>query len=164
MHRGYNTARYRDKLALARREIPDLSVSTDIIVGFPGETEDDFAATLDMVAESRFDQAFMFIFSPRPGTRAAAMEDQFVPHQIIQERFDRLVELQGQISLELNTAMVGRVVEVLAEGPSKKDEEVASTRTRGGKMVHVPGRLRPGTFLDVLVKSAAPHHLIGHPA
>ena len=163
MHRGYNTARYRDKLALARREIADLSVSTDIIVGFPGETEDDFAATLDMVAEARFDQAFMFIFSPRPGTRAAEMVDQFVPHQVIQERFDRLVALQEQISLELNTAMVGRVVEVLAEGPSKKDEEVAATRTRGGKMVHVPGRLRPGTFLDALITSAAPHHLIGHP-
>jgi tRNA-2-methylthio-N6-dimethylallyladenosine synthase len=104
----------------------------------------------------------MFIFSARPGTRAAAMEDQFVPHEVVQERFDRLVALQGQISLETNTAMVGRVVEVLSEGPSKKDAEVVASRTRGGKMVHVPGRLSPGTFLDVLVTSAAPHHLIGH--
>lgn len=163
MHRGYNTARYREKLALARREIPDVSVSTDIIVGFPGETEDDFGATLAMVDEARFDQAFMFIFSPRPGTRAATMVDDFVPHDVVQERFDRLVDLQNRISLELNMAMVGKVVEGLAEGPSRKDERVASTRTRGGKLVHVPGVYRPGTFLDVLVTSAAPHHLIGHP-
>jgi tRNA-2-methylthio-N6-dimethylallyladenosine synthase len=163
MHRGYNTARYREKLALARREIDDLSVSTDIIVGFPGETEEDFEATLALVAEARFDQAFMFIFSPRPGTRAFAMDDLFVAQPVIQERFDRLVALQNRISLELNAAMVGRVVEVLAEGPSRKDEEVATTRTRGGKTVHVPGRFRPGTFFDARIKSAAPHHLMGHP-
>ncbi len=163
MHRGYNTARYREKLALARREIPDLSVSTDIIVGFPGETEEDFAATLAMVAEARFDQAFMFIFSPRPGTRAAEMTDRFVPHEVVQERFERLVELQNRISLELNREMVGKVFEGLAEGPSKKDENVAATRTRGGKLLHVPGQYRPGTFLDVMVTSAAPHHLMGHP-
>ena len=163
MHRGYNTARYREKLALARREIAGLSVSTDIIVGFPGETEEDFAATLALVAEERFDQAFMFIFSPRPGTRAAEMVDQFVPHDVIQERFDRLVDLQSRISLELNQAMVGQVFEGLAEGPSRKDEEVAATRTRGGKLVHVRGHYRPGTFLDLLITSAAPHHLIGHP-
>ena len=83
MHRGYNTARYWEKLSLARAKIPDLSVSTDIIVGFPGETEEDFAATLALVAEARFDQAFMFIFSPRPGTRAAEMTDHFVPHEVI---------------------------------------------------------------------------------
>ena len=163
MHRGYNTARYREKLALARREIPGLAVSTDIIVGFPGETEDDFAATLSLMADERFDQAFMFIFSPRPGTRAAEMTDRFVPPDVIQERFERLVALQSQISLELNQALVGRVVEALAEGPSRKDGEVATTRTRGGKVVHVRGQYRPGTFLDVLVTSAAPHHLIGHP-
>jgi len=163
MHRGYNTARYREKLALARREIAGLSVSTDIIVGFPGETEEDFAATLALVAEACFDQAFMFIFSPRPGTRAAEMVDQFVPHDVIQERFNRLVDLQGRISLELNQAMVGEMVEGLAEGPSRKDGEVAATRTRGGKLVHVQGSYKPGTFLDLLVTSAAPHHLIGHP-
>jgi len=91
------------------------------------------------------------------------MQDLFVPHEVIQERFDRLAALQNRISLELNLEMLGRVVEVLAEGPSRKDEEVASTRTRGGKLVHVPGRFRPGTFLDALVTAAAPHHLIGQP-
>ena len=103
----------------------------------------------------------MFIFSPRPGTRAATMVDQFIPPEVIQERFDRLVLLQNRVSLELNQAMVGTVVEGLAEGPSKKDQEVAATRTRGGKLVHVPGRYEPGTFLDMLITSAAPHHLIG---
>jgi tRNA-2-methylthio-N6-dimethylallyladenosine synthase len=144
--------------------IPGLSLSTDIIVGFPGETEEDFAATLAIVEDVRFDQAFMFIFSPRPGTRAAEMSDQFISPEVIQERFDRLVDLQNQISLELNREMVGCVFDALAEGPSRKDENVASTRTRGGKLVHVPGRYKPGTFLDVLVTSAAPHHLIGQPA
>ena len=163
MHRGYNIARYKEKLALARREIDDLSISTDIIVGFPGETEEDFEATLELVAEARFDQAFMFIFSPRPGTRAFGMQSLFVPHEVIQERFDRLVALQNRISLELNTAMIGRVVEVLAEGPSRKDQGVATTRTRGGKVVHVPGHFNPGTFIDAQLTSAAPHHLIGHP-
>ena len=163
MHRGYNTARYREKLSLARREIPGLSVSTDVIVGFPGETEEDFSATLALMAEARFDQAFMFIFSPRPGTRAATMVEQFVPHDVIQERFDRLVALQNRISLELNLAMVGQVVEGLAEGPSRKNEDVAATRTRGGKLVHIPGVYPPGTFVDILVTSAAPHHLIGQP-
>jgi tRNA-2-methylthio-N6-dimethylallyladenosine synthase len=91
------------------------------------------------------------------------MANRFVPQDVIQQRFDRLVALQNQISLELNLAMIGHVVEALAEGPSRKDEEVATTRTRGGKVVHVRGRYRPGTFLDVQVTSAAPHHLIGHP-
>ncbi|MGH8927725.1 MAG: tRNA (N6-isopentenyl adenosine(37)-C2)-methylthiotransferase MiaB [Acidimicrobiia bacterium] len=163
MHRGYNVARYRERLAMARRMIPGLAVSTDIIVGFPGETDDDFASTLEVVEEARFDQAFMFIFSPRPGTRAAEMTDRFVPHGVVQERFERLVELQGRISLELNREMVGKQVEVLAEGPSRKDPEVATTRTRGGKLVHVPGVYRPGAFLEVVVGKAAPHHLIGRP-
>ncbi len=117
-----------------------------------------------MVAESRFDQAFMFIFSPRPGTRAAAMEDQFVPHEIIQERFDRLVALQGRISLELNTAMVGQggrgagrgaIEERTRKWPPPGPGEARWCTSLGG--------FRPGTFLDVLVTSAAPHHLIGHP-
>ncbi len=163
MNRGYTRARYLELVDALREAEPAMAFSTDIIVGFPGETEDDFAATLSLMAEERFDQAFMFIFSPRPGTRAAEMTDRFVPPDVIQERFERLAALQSQISLELNQALVGRVVEVLAEGPSRKDEEVATTRTRGGKVVHIRGQFRPGTFLDVLVTSAAPHHLIGHP-
>ncbi len=101
---------------MARRIIPDLAVSTDIIVGFPGETEDDFQATLDVVAAARFDQAFTFQYSPRSGTPAATMEGQ-IDKPVVQERFDRLVALQNQISLEKNEESVGRIEEVLVEGP-----------------------------------------------
>jgi tRNA-2-methylthio-N6-dimethylallyladenosine synthase len=161
MHRGYNRRKYTERLAMAREIIPGLAVSTDIIVGFPGESEEDFELTLEMVEEARFDQAFMFIFSPRPGTRAAEMVDRFVPEEVIQERFSRLVDLQNRISLERNQEMVGQRVEVLGEGPSRKRPEVATTRTRGGKVVHVTGEIPSGTFLDVEIEDAAAHHLVG---
>jgi tRNA-2-methylthio-N6-dimethylallyladenosine synthase len=164
MHRGYNRRRYTERLAMARETIPGLAVSTDIIVGFPGETDEDFDMTMEVVEEARFDQAFMFIFSPRPGTAAARMTDDFVPSEVIQERFGRLVETQNRISAERNEEMVGRVVEVLSEGPSKKKASVATTRTRTGKLVHVDGSLRSGDFLDVRIDSAAMHHLVGSPA
>lgn len=161
MRRGYTTERYLEKLALARELIPELSVSTDIIVGFPGETESEFQATLDLVREVRFDSAFMFIFSPRPGTRAASMVDEFVPGEMISERFGRLVAIQNDSSLACNQMMVGQSYEVLSEGPSRKDPNVATTRTRGGKPVHVPGQLAPGEFRHAEIVSAAPHHLFG---
>jgi tRNA-2-methylthio-N6-dimethylallyladenosine synthase len=163
MHRGYNRKKYADRLAMARATIPGLAVTTDIIVGFPGETEDDFAATLEVVEESRFDQAFMFIFSPRPGTAAAGMTDQFVPHEVITERFNRLTELQNRISGEKNAEVTGSRVEVLSEGPSRKNPDVATTRTRTGKVVHVAGHHREGAFFEVVIESAHPHHLIGRP-
>jgi tRNA-2-methylthio-N6-dimethylallyladenosine synthase len=163
MHRGYNVERYMDRLELARRLVPDLSVSTDIIVGFPGETEADFQMTLDVVEAARFDQAFMFLFSPRPGTDAAGYVGEFVDAAVAQQRFDRLLELQSRISLERNLAQVGRRVEVLAEGPSKKDPAVATTRTRGGRVVHVNGVFTPGSFFDVEITAAAKHHLVGSP-
>jgi tRNA-2-methylthio-N6-dimethylallyladenosine synthase len=163
MHRGYHRRKYMERLAMARDIIPGLAVSTDIIVGFPGETDDDFEMTMEVLEEARFDQAFTFIFSPRPGTRAATMSDQFVAEDVIQERFNRLVETQNRISRERNTEQVGKTVEVLSEGPSRKDEEVATTRTRTGKVVHVPGRHPAGSFLDVRLDSAAMHHLVGTP-
>ena len=161
MHRGYNRAKYMDRLAMAREIIPGLGVSTDVIVGFPGETDEDFEMTIQVVEEARFDQAFMFIFSPRPGTRAAEMTDDFVPRQAIKERFDRLVETQMRISLERNQEVVGDTFEVLSEGPSKKDQAVATTRTRSGKVVHVEGSHPAGSFLAARIESAAPHHLTG---
>jgi len=161
MHRGYHRRKYMDRLAMARETIPGLAVSTDVIVGFPGETDDDFALTMEVVEEARFDQAFMFKFSPRPGTAAAEMADRFVPDEVIQERFERLAESQNRISGERNAAMVGSTVEVLSEGPSKKNAEVATTRTRSGKVVHVDGRHPSGAFLDVRVETAAMHHLVG---
>ena len=161
MHRGYNRSRYFDRLQLARGTIPGLAVTTDIIVGFPGETEEDFDATMDVVESARFDAAFMFIFSSRPGTAAAEMKDDFVDPDAIQRRFDRLADVQNRISGELNQELVGVTLEVLAEGPSKKDPDMATTRTRTGKVVHVPGHIPPGTFLDVEITRAHQHHLVG---
>jgi len=161
MHRGYNRKKYAERLAMARDVIPGLAVSTDIIVGFPGETEDDFAQTLAMVEEARFDSAFMFIFSPRPGTAAAGLTDQFIPDEVITERFARLAELQNRISGDRNDEMVGKRVEVLSEGPSRKDPDVATTRSRTGKVVHVRGDHPAGSFLDVVVDKAHQHHLLG---
>ncbi len=160
MHRGYTRNKYMDRLAMARDTIPGLSVSTDIIVGFPGESDDDFALTMAVVEEARFDQAFMFIFSPRPGTAAAEMVDEFVPDEVIRERFARLVETQNRISAEINSGLVGSTLEVLGEGPSKRPG-MATTRTRTGKVVHVPGDVSPGTFLDARIDSSAQHHLLG---
>jgi tRNA-2-methylthio-N6-dimethylallyladenosine synthase len=160
MHRGYNQDRFMSRLEMARRIVPDLSVSTDIIVGFPGETEDDFEATLGVVAAARFDQAFTFQYSARPGTVAATMPDH-VEKAVVQERFERLVALQTRISLETNEAMIGRVEEALVEGPSKKDPAVLSARTRGNKLVHVADNHEAGTYLQVEITKAAPHHLLG---
>jgi tRNA-2-methylthio-N6-dimethylallyladenosine synthase len=163
MHRGYNRSKYTERLAMAREMIAGLAVTSDIIVGFPGETEEDFTATLEVMEEARFDQAFMFIFSPRPGTAAAGMTDEFVPHEVITERFARLAELQNRISGERNAELTGSRAEVLSEGPSRKNPDVATTRTRTGKVVHVPGSHPEGTFFEVAIESAHPHHLIGRP-
>jgi tRNA-2-methylthio-N6-dimethylallyladenosine synthase len=163
MHRGYNRRKYMERLAMARETIPGLAVSSDIIVGFPGESDEDFDLTMEVVEEARFDQAFTYIFSPRPGTRAALMTEQFVPAGLIQERFARLVEAQNRISSERNQETVGTRMSVLTEGPSKKRSDVATTRSRTGKLVHVEGVYSPGTFIDVKIDSAAQHHLIGSP-
>ncbi len=164
MHRGYHRRKYMERLGMAREMIPGLAVSTDIIVGFPGETDEDFELTMEVIEEARFDQAFMFIFSPRPGTAAAKMTDRFVSDDVIQKRFQRLVETQNRISHERNLEMVGSTAEVLSEGPSKKRPEVATTRTRTGKLVHVDGHHPAGTFFDAHITDAGQHHLLGRPA
>lgn len=163
MHRGYTAEKYLERLAMARDVIDGLAVSTDFIVGFPGETEDDFQATLDLAREAAFDQAFMFIFSPRPGTAAADMADEFVDPDVVQNRFQRLMEIQTANGLASNRRDVGTVMELLAEGPSKKDPAVATTRTRTGKVVHVPGTMTPGTFLSAEITDATQHYLVGSP-
>jgi tRNA-2-methylthio-N6-dimethylallyladenosine synthase len=170
MRRGYTAERYLTRLAAARAAVEDLAVTTDIIVGFPGETEDDFADTLAVVAEAEFDSAYTFVFSPRPGTRAAAMEDAFVDPDVIADRFDRLVKVVERSALRRNQARIGRTEEVLVEGPSRRDPEVLTGRTRQGKPVHfapnADGAARsgtgPGAFCDVEVTGAAPHHLVGN--
>ncbi len=160
MHRGYTAERFLKRLEMMRNIVANLAASTDVIVGFPGETEEDFQATLAVMATARFDNAFMFQFSPRPGTPAADMEDQ-VPSDIVQNRFERLVELQNKITYERNSDQVGRIEEVMVEGPSKRDSQVVTTRTRGNRIVHVVGVWEPGTLLTVEITRAAPHYLEG---
>ena len=162
MQRGYTPERFLEKLRLAEATIPGLATSTDVIVGFPGETEADFQATLDVVQEARFDGAYMFIYSRRPGTPAAAMADQ-VDREVASERFTRLAALQQRISLEKNTALIGTTVELLSEGTSRKDPGMISARTRTNKVVHVAGVRPSGTFLEARIDRAAPSHLIGTP-
>ncbi len=158
MQRSYRRERYLEWLERIRAAIPGIAVSTDIIVGFPGETEEDFGETLDLVRRARFDQAYTFQYSPRPGTRAATMEEQ-VPKPVVQERFDRLVALQEAIALEGMRAQVGSTAEVLVEGTGRKGRTQGRTRTN--RLVHLDGEHAPGTFLDARIVAAHPHHLDG---
>jgi tRNA-2-methylthio-N6-dimethylallyladenosine synthase len=160
MRRSYRSARYLGWLERIRESIPEVAVTTDIIVGFPGEIEEDFGATLDVVERARFDHAYTFQYSPRPGTRAGTMPDQ-IPKDVVQERFDRLVALQERIALEKMGAMRGRTLEVLIEGTGRKGG--VQGRTRTNKVVHLPGEIPAGTFLHARVVSAHPHHLVGEP-
>jgi len=158
MHRSYRRERYLGWLERIREAIPDIAVSTDIIVGFPGETEEDFRDTLDVVRRARFDQAYTFQYSPRPGTRAAEMDGQ-LDKPVVQERFERLIALQESIALERMREQVGSSVEVLIEGIGRKGG--AQGRTRTNRVVHVGGDHLPGTFLDARIVGAHPHHLDG---
>ena len=161
MHRGYTAGRYLERLDAARAAVPDLAVTTDLIVGFPGETDDDFERTLEVVAEAEYDSAYTFVFSPRPGTEAAAMVDEFVPDDVIAARFERLRVVVERSALAGHVARVGRTEEVLVEGPSKKDPAVTTARTRQNKLVHFSGQLPAGAYATVHVTGAAPHHLRG---
>lgn len=163
MHRGYTGERYLEKLAEARRVVPDLAVSTDIIVGFPGETEDDFERTLEVAAAAEYDYAYTFIFSPREGTEAATMVDQFVDPAVVAERFQRLRIVVERAAVQKHHARIGRIEEVLVEGPSKKDPGVISGRTAQNKLVHFPAStpLRTGAYATVEIVSAASHFLTG---
>ena len=162
MRRGYTAERYLERLAAARAAVEDLAVTTDIIVGFPGETEADFAQTLAVAAEARYDSAYTFIFSPRPGTRAASMPEHFVDPAVVAERFERLTVVIERSALLAHRARIGREEEVLVEGPSKKDPAVLTGRTRQGKLVHFAGAgIAPGRFARVEITGAAPHHLTG---
>ncbi|MGZ8610982.1 MAG: tRNA (N6-isopentenyl adenosine(37)-C2)-methylthiotransferase MiaB [Actinomycetota bacterium] len=158
MQRSYRRDRYLAWLERIREAVPGIAVSTDVIVGFPGETEDDFRQTLDAVARARFDQAYTFQYSPRPGTRAATMADQ-LPKGVVQERFERLVALQEAVSLERMTAQVGTEVEVLVEGRGRKGR--VQGRTRTNRLVHLDGEHVPGSFVRARVVAAHPHHLDG---
>ena len=163
MHRGYTAERYLERLAAARAAIDDLAVTTDIIVGFPGETDDDFERTLEVAAEAAYDSAYTFIYSPRPGTEAAERVDDFVPADVVAERFERLRIVVERSGLAKHEARVGRVEEVLVEGPSRKDPDVLTGRTRQNKLVHFAAGADPtrAATPTVRVTGAAPHHLRG---
>jgi tRNA-2-methylthio-N6-dimethylallyladenosine synthase len=164
MRRGYTAGSYLERLAAARAAIPDLAVTTDIIVGFPGETDRDFERTLAVVAEAEYDSAYTFLFSPRPGTRAAAMTDQAVPAEVAAERFAQLKVVVERSALAKHRSRVGRIEEVLIEGPSKRDPSVLTGRTRQNKLVHFAASEHApaaGTLALVQVTTAAPHHLGG---
>ena len=167
MRRSYRSKRFLGILDRVRERIPHAAITTDIIVGFPGETEEDFQETLRVVEESRFSSAFTFQYSIRPGTPAATMPGQ-VPKEIVQERFERLVALQDDMSLAENRAQVGRSVEVLvaaAEGRKAEQTERLSGRAEDGRLVHFrvgeeDERPRPGDFVTVQVTDAASFHLL----
>jgi tRNA-2-methylthio-N6-dimethylallyladenosine synthase len=163
MHRGYTAERYLRRLADARAAVPGLAVTTDLIVGFPGETDDDFERTLEVVAEAEYDSAYTFVFSPRPGTEAAELTDRFITPDVTAERFERLRLVVERSALARHRARIGKTEEVVVEGPSRKDPSLTTGRTRQNKLVHFPAEqpLRPGTFADVHVTDAAPHHLTG---
>ncbi len=163
MHRGYTAERYLERLAAARAGIDDLAVSTDIIVGFPGETEDDFERTLEVVAEAEYDSAYAFVFSPRPGTEAAERQDEFVDHAVCVERFERLQAVLRRSSRRRHEARVGRIEEVLVEGPAKRGPDQVTGRTRQNKPVHLPAAegLRTGAYAEVRITAAGGHYLFG---
>ena len=167
MRRSYRSERFLRILDEVRERIPHAAITTDLIVGFPGETEEDFAQTLRVVEASRFSSAFTFQYSIRPGTPAATMPDQ-IPKAVVQERFERLIELQERVSWAENRAVEGRTVEVLVSpGEGRKDGEThrMSGRAQDNRLVHfaVPDgaeRARPGDMVSVDVTYGAPHHLV----
>jgi tRNA-2-methylthio-N6-dimethylallyladenosine synthase len=165
MRRSYRQDRYLGIIANVRAAMPDAAITTDIIVGFPGETEEDFEQTLHVVREARFAQAFTFQYSKRPGTPAADMDGQ-IPKAVVQQRYERLVALQEEISWEENKKQVGRTVEVLvAEGEGRKDDATRrlSGRAPDNRLVHFqrPDEpVRPGDMVTVEITYAAPHHLL----
>lgn len=161
MARKYTREQYLELVRKIKAAIPNATLSTDIIVGFPGETEEQFEETLSLVSEVGFDSAYTFMYSPREGTPAAAMEDT-VPEEVKKSRLHRLMEVQQKSSLEKNLAMLGQTVELLVEGESKNNPEVLSGRTRGGKLVHFNGdKSLIGTLVHVTITDAKTFTLYG---
>lgn len=160
MNRRYTGGAYLEKLDAMRESMPDMVVTSDIIVGFPGESEEDFEETLSLLRRARFDMIFSFIFSPRAGTPAAKMEGQ-VPKEVQNARFARLLALQEEISLAANQPLVGSVQRVLCDGESKTDPAMLSGRNEGGKLVLFPGETPAGEWAFVKIDRAGPFALYG---
>jgi tRNA-2-methylthio-N6-dimethylallyladenosine synthase len=161
MNRNYTRESYLSLIRYMREKMPDIAISTDIIVGFPGETEEDFQQTLELAKEVRYDSAFTFLYSPRPGTPAAEYEDQ-IPEAVKHERFNRLVEIMNGISAEKNAAYVGRVCKVLVDGPDKKAKGMLSGRTEEFKLVNFEGpEVITGQTVEVEITGSNTFSLIG---
>jgi tRNA-2-methylthio-N6-dimethylallyladenosine synthase len=160
MRRTYTRERYLDRVALIREHVPDCAITTDIIVGFPGETEDDFRQTLAVAEEVGYDGAFTFIYSPRRGTEAAALPDQ-IPHDVATERMERLVEVIQRRARERAQRFVGRSLEVLVEGPSRTDPARVRGRSRHNKVVNFNGLGDPGELVWVEITGATSQTLSG---
>jgi tRNA-2-methylthio-N6-dimethylallyladenosine synthase len=161
MRRTYDRARYMDRVALIREHVPDCALTTDIIVGFPGETEADFAETLEVAEQVGYDGAFTFIYSPRRGTEAAAMTDAFVPHEVSVERMERLVEVVQRRARERAQRFVGRTLDVLVEGTSRTDASRLRGRTPHNKVVNFDGLADPGEIVPVTITGATSQTLSG---
>ncbi len=161
MRRTYDRKRYLERVALIREHVPDCALTTDIIVGFPGEAEEDFEATLAVAEEVGYDGAFTFIYSPRRETEAAAFDDQ-VPHAVKRERMARLVEVIQRRARERSQRFVGRTMEVLVEGPSRTDPARLRGRTRHNKAVNFDGVARAGDLIEVEIDAASSQTLTGH--
>ena len=161
MRRTYDRERYLDRVALIREHVPDVSLTTDIIVGFPGETEEDFEQTLSLVEQVRYDSAFTFLFSPRRGTEAAAITEGLVPHPVKVRRMERLVEAVQRHARERAQRFVGRELEVLVEGPSRTDPTRLRGRTRHNKVVNFADLSSPGELTQVRIDSATSQTLAG---
>jgi tRNA-2-methylthio-N6-dimethylallyladenosine synthase len=161
MRRTYDRERYLDRVALIREHVPDVALTTDIIVGFPGETEEDFEQTLSAVEQVGYDGAFTFVFSPRRETEAAQMTEAFVPHPVKVARMERLVEAVQRHAHERAQRFVGRTVEVLVEGPSRTDPEKLRGRTRHNKVVNFSGLAAPGELAQVEIAAATSQTLTG---
>jgi tRNA-2-methylthio-N6-dimethylallyladenosine synthase len=160
MRRTYDRDRYLRLVETLRAAIPDLALGTDVIVGFPGESEADFAQTLEVVEAVRYESAYTFIYSPRAGTEAAAMPEQ-VPDEVKHERLERLVGLVQRIASERNAERIGRVEEVLVEGASRTDALLLRGRTRRNTTVNFAGSAQAGELVDVLVESSTSTTLRG---
>jgi tRNA-2-methylthio-N6-dimethylallyladenosine synthase len=156
MKRAYSRRSYLDKVAMARETIDGLALTTDIIVGFPGETEEEFEDTMSLVEEVRFDSAYMFQYSKRPGTAAATMNGQ-IAKTVTQARFDRLLTTQTGISLERNTELIGRSIELTME-------KAGTGRSRTNKLLHLDSDAAPGSIVEAVVTDARAHYLLGHPS
>jgi len=161
MRRTYDRGRYMDRVALIREHVPDCALTTDIIVGFPGETEADFAETLEVAEEVGYDGAFTFVYSPRRGTDAAEMTDAFVPHEVSVERMERLVEVVQRRARERAQRFVGRTLDVLVEGTSRTDASRLRGRTPHNKVVNFEGLAQPGEIVPVAITGATSQTLSG---